>query len=63
MRGRPIKWVGDFRVFEEVDAKGIVVGFTVISPDGTVSSVFGTLKQAIDYATELRRKYVPGVKI
>ena len=63
MRGKPVKWVGDFRVYEEIDAEGVVVGFTVLSPDGTVSSVFVTLNQAIDFATELRRKYVPGREI
>jgi hypothetical protein len=63
MRGKSVKWVGDFRVYEELDAEGVVIGYTVVSPDGTISAIFGTLKEALDYAFELRKKYVPSGKI
>ncbi|MFJ4397434.1 hypothetical protein [Pseudomonas sp. NPDC089396] len=61
MRGNVVKRVGDFRIFEELDEKGDVVGFTVVSPDGTVSSVFLTLDEAIAHATKLHKVYDAGL--
>lgn len=61
MRGRHVKSVGDFKIFEELDEKGISIGYVVVSPDGTVSELLDTIDRAIEHAKKLRRNYDSGL--
>jgi len=61
MRGKFVDKVGDFKVYEKVDEKGAVIGYIVISPDGTVSEVFDSIDGAMEHARKLRKDYDPGL--
>lgn len=63
MRGKPIKWVEDYRIYEEVDENGNVIGYTVVGPDGDVSEVFDTLDGAIAHARKQSKKPKSGYKL